>query len=321
MRSSTAATGSAGLLLPADTPALWSAVHPEARAARHDEPTPDGAAGPAWATAAHLLADDAAVLRAAHARACEEDGAFPAAAAKWVVSWFAGGLADAVGFMFAGASAAPLVRLDRARWRLHRDGWPDRVDPGDVPVAVAAGHPWAGLPGTVTLADDEEVAARAVPALVAAVAPLVEAGRTLAKVGCPALWAEVSDALGLPVLHQPALPVDGAAARRLALLVDAVGVPWLKRPELRIADTADGPAYLGRKGGCCLAYKCPPGESESLDDLDDLDDRQRAYRERFPLHPDERRYCSTCSLRDLAGCEERQVFWLQQERAARRAAP
>jgi len=45
----------------------------------------------------------------------------------------------------------------------------------------------------------------------------------------------------------------------------------------------------------------------------------RAYRERFPSRPDEPRYCSTCSLRDLVDCEDRQRFWLEQERAARLA--
>jgi hypothetical protein len=81
-----------------------------------------------------------------------------------------------------------------------------------------------------------------------------------------------------------------------------------------VATTPDGPAYLGRKGGCCLAYQCP---TEPEPDPGTLDDRERAHHERFPPHPDRPRYCSTCSLRDLDDCEERQLFWLQQERATR----
>jgi hypothetical protein len=61
-----------------------------------------------------------------------------------------------------------------------------------------------------------------------------------------------------------------------------------------------------------LAYQ-RPAEPDPEPDL--LDDRERAYRERFP--PREPRYCSTCSLRDVADCEDRQRFWLQQERVSR----
>jgi hypothetical protein len=77
-----------------------------------------------------------------------------------------------------------------------------------------------------------------------------------------------------------------------------------------------GAASPRRGGGCCLAYQCPP---DAEPDAEPADDRERAYRERFPVRPDEPRYCSTCSLRDLTDCEDRQLFWLLQERAARLA--
>ena len=230
------------------------------------------------------------------------------------MSWFAGGLADTVGFMLAMAGAAPLVELDATRWRMDPDGWPEYADPGAVPVAVPAGHPWAGLPDTVCVADERAVAARAVTALAAAVSPIVEAGHRLARVGRTALWAEVADGVGLPLLHEVDLPVDAAAVHRLRLALAVPGAPWRRRPDLRVAATADGAAYLGRKGGCCLSYQCPPGPEP---DPDALDLRERAYRERFPARPDQPPYCSTCSLRDLTDCEDRQRFWLRQERAAR----
>ena len=87
-------------------------------------------------------------------------------------------------------------------------------------------------------------------------------------------------------------------------------------PRLRVADgpDGDGRAYLGRKAGCCLAYQCAV---EDEPNPTTLTERERAYRARFPRRPDEPRYCSTCSLRDLAGCEEHQRFWLEQERATR----
>lgn len=271
------------MLLEAPTPRDWLAAH---------RPV-DAGPGGTWLTGPSLLADG---LRAAHTRLCADDVP-PVPAAKWVVSWYAGGLAATVGFMLALADAAPVVDLGRARWRRHPDGWPELVDPGAVPVVVPVGHPWAGQPGTLTAPD---VAAVAVRALVAAAGEVVEVGRTLARVGRTALWAEVADGLGLPLLHRPDLPVDPAAVERLRTALALPGVPWRKRPDLR----EDGLLYLGRKGGCCLNYQCPPDpEPEPAD----LDARERAYGERFP--PTEPRYCSTCSLRDLADCEERQLFW------------
>lgn len=298
-------------LLTAATPADWRARHGRAGSVdpvRSDaEPPP-----PRWIGAPELLDGRAGELRATHERLCR-DATPPVPAAKWVVSWFAGGLADAVGLMLAMAAAAPVVELATARWRMDPGGWPECADPGPVPVVVATGHAWAGLPGTVCVADERAVAARAVTALVAAVSPIVEAGRGLARVGRTALWAEVADGVGLPLLHEVDLPVDAAAVHRLRLALDVPAAPWRKRPDLRV-DATDGAAYLGRKGGCCLNYRCPPDPEP---DPGALDGRERAYRERFPTRPDQPRYCSTCSLRDLADCEDRQRFWLRQERAAR----
>ena len=293
------------LLLPAPTPSDWLATHAKARSVGE----PDD---PMWVTAADLLAAGAAGLRAVHTRLREQDDVPAVPAAKWVVSWFAGGLADTVGFMLALAAAAPLVELDRARWRLHADGWPEYADPGRVPVVVARTHLWAGLPNTITVADDRKIAARAVAALTTATAAIVDVGRTLARVGRASLWAEIADGLGLPVLHEADLPVDAAAVDRLQLALHAPAAPWRKRPDLRLAATDNGSMYLGRKGGCCLAYQCPP---DADPDPESLDEDERAYRDRFPSRPDQPRYCSTCSLRDLGDCEERQKFWLLRERA------
>lgn len=219
-----------------------------------------------------------------------------------------------MGFVYATASAALLLEPGAARFRLHAGGWPERVDQGPAAVAVAAGHPWAGQAGVQIVADDTALAAAAVVALTAADAPaVVGACRGLARVGRNALWAEVADGFGLPVLHQIGLPVDARVVERLQEAVRTPARPWRNVPDLRAARTGDGWGYLGRKGGCCLAYQCPEGPDP---DVADLDERERAYRERFPPTPESPRYCSTCSLRDLAGCEERQLFWMEQERRA-----
>jgi hypothetical protein len=299
-------------LLTAATPQDWLDTHLESHQSAHDEHSEPGPRN--WMGVADLLADDAAHLHRMHARMVALDGTPPAAAAKWLAAWFAGGLADAAGFVYATASAALLLEPGAARFRLHAGGWPERVDPDPAAVAVTARHPWAGQAGVQVVADDPELAAAAVATLTAAAEPVVEACRGLARVGRGALWAEVADGFGLPVLHRVDLPVDAAVVERLQQAVRTPFRPWRKVPELRAARTGGGWSYLGRKGGCCLAYLCPVGPEP---DATQLDAREQARRERFPPRPDEPRYCSTCSLRDLAGCEERQLFWLEQERLAR----
>lgn len=132
--------GASTPLLLADNPQAWLATHLTAHQSADDE---DLSPGQRWVRIADLLADDTAHLRREHARMIAENGTPPAAAAKWLAGWFAGRLADRAGFVYA-ASAALLLAPEAARFRLHPDGWPDRLDPGAVPVAVVAGHPWAG---------------------------------------------------------------------------------------------------------------------------------------------------------------------------------
>ncbi|MGD9531538.1 MAG: hypothetical protein AB7V44_32750, partial [Pseudonocardia sp.] len=302
-------------LLPAATPLRWLETHLAAHQAAHDADGPGAATPRRWTGVGALLDDDAAALHDLHA-GLVADGAAPAAAAKWLASWFAGGIADVVGFVFATASAALLVRPGRARFRLDDGGLPDRVDPGPARVAVAEGHPWAELSDVEVVADDGALAEAAVGALTVAAEPIVEACRCLARVGRPALWVEVGDRFGLPVLHQIHLPVDAAVADRMQYAVRTPSRPWRKVPDLRVADTPDGWTYLGRKGGCCLAYQSDEtgetseaGEAGEAGETDEtaLTERARAYRARFPRLPDAPAYCSTCSLRDWPGCEERQV--------------
>jgi hypothetical protein len=298
-------------LLAAATPQAWLATHLAAHFIRHDV---DGSADRdhAWFTAAALLAEDAAVLHRTHARLVADDGATPAAAAKWVAGWFPGGLADAVGFTLATAAAALLLDGDAVRWRMNPGGWPDLVDPEGASMAVAAGHPWSGLPGVLTLSDDVEVAGLAVSTLTAVCDPLVLACRRLARVGATALWAEVADRFALAMLFDPDLPVRPDAVRRVRLGLAAAGARWRQTPDLRVSDVDGRPEYLGRKAGCCLAYQCPPGPEL---DLSAFAEKDRAFYTRFPPST-EPRYCSTCSLRDIADCEDRLSLWLRLERGA-----
>lgn len=298
------------LLLPAATPDQWVDSHLISHFTRH------GAAGPqapdrVWLTRAELLAADAAVLRRSHEKVSADDDASPAAAAKWLAGWFPGALADAVGFTLAAASAALLLDGDRVRWRMDPGGWPDLIDPAGAAVAVRSDHPWAGQPGVLVLPDDAAVAERAVRILTTVCEPLVLACRRLARVGLTTLWTEVADSFGMCTVFDLDVPVDPAAARRINLGLTAPGARWRQRPDLWVSDN---PAeYLGRKAGCCLSYQCPPGPEL---DLDTLPEKDRAYYQRYPLAA-EPRYCSTCSLRDLGDCADRQTSYLQLQRAAR----
>lgn len=292
-------TSSAPLLLAAPSPAEWFATQLPVFTGRYSVEGQEGT----WVGAETLVAS----LPALHARLVSDFAATPAAAAKWLVSWVAGELAGAVGFTLAAASAGLLVERGAVRWRLEPGGRPASVDPGPVAVAVAAGHPWAGMDG-VRVVDDP--AGQAVAALSGEAGPLVEDCRRLGRVGRAAAWTEVADGVGSAVLHFPELPVDQRALDAVRALLGVPGAPWRRRPLLRIADTGIGPLYLGRKAGCCLSYQTPSAAEPAA-----LDDATRAYLRRFPRKVGEPEYCSTCSLRDLAGCEERQVFWWEQRSA------
>jgi len=296
-------------LLLAPTPREWLDTHLEQHVAVL------GAAGAdddrTWVAAQLLLADDAAVLRAAHARILA-DGGTPQMAAKWLVAWTAGKTADLVGFVLATGGAGLLAGTGRLRWRLHPDGWVDRASLAGCTVLVAEGHPWAGQDGVEVAADEAEVDSRTVDSLVRAVRPVVDAIRGLARVGARSMWAEVADGIGLSTTYQPHLPVRGDVLPRLRSALTAPGSPWRVSPTLRTATAPWGQVYVGQKGGCCLAYQ-RPDTSEAVPEAD-LTPAMREYLALFPRETGSARVCSTCSLRDAQGCTDRQLWWLRHQR-------
>jgi len=264
----------------------------------------------AWPGLAGL---DRARLADLHARLAA-DGATGPAAAKWLAGWYAGGLAAAVGRTLGLARAALVVDPADVRWHVRPEGWPDGYDLGAPAVAVAAGHPWAEHPGVRVVADADAVRELALDSVLGVATPLVTRLRTLAKVGLPSLWAEVGDRLGLAVTSDLALPVDETVAAELRAVVALPRAPWKARPRLEVGPTAAGPAYLGQKGGCCLAYLCQEEAGEP-------DPAQAAwlavYRERFPVGPGRPDYCSTCSLLEAGECAARQRLWVEHHSAGR----
>lgn len=302
-----------GPVLAAATPGEWFARHLLAHAEAHDEGS--APAGPQeWVGIDDLLADGAALLARTHGRVLAGDGLGGTAqmAAKWVLSWTAGPVAAAVGLVLGAGSAGLLVDRGEPRLRLHADGWVDRVEPIGCPVAVTPDHPWAGQDGVVVVADEDELVRVTVDSLVAVLRPVVDAVRGLARVGARALWAEVADDLGLATTYRPDLPGRADVVSRVRAAVTAPGAPWRVSPSLRTTTAPWGEqVYVGQKGGCCLAYQRPPGEVDEDGTTDDL----RAFHARFDRAlPDGKHVCSTCSLRDAAGCEERQLFWLERRR-------
>lgn len=249
---------------------------------------------------------DRACLAALHAQHLAA-GATGPAAAKWLVGWFPGGVAAAVGRTLALTGAALVVDPGAVRWRVHPDGWPDGLHLGAPGVVVAPDHPWAAAPGVAVVAGQQDVRATALASVVAVARPVVERFRGLAKVGAPALWAEVGDRLGLAVAQDPQVPVAARAADELQAVVALPSAPWRQRPALDVGTTATGPAYLGQKGGCCLAYQCARDESAACAD----GSWEALLRERFP---ERTAYCSTCSLLDGEECRARQRLWIDHVR-------
>lgn len=222
-------------------------------------------AEPRWVGADELLADDGAELRDVH-RALVGRGTPPAAAATYLVSWFAGGVARQVGRHLARAGEAPVVDADRLRWRVRPEGWPD-----DVEVAGPASR------------DVDEV----VGALAAAVVPIVRTAHGLARVGIAGLWNEVGDALGGALAWQVGQPVGPEEVERLTEAVASAAAPWRAQPDLRFVESdALGPVLVVQKGGCCLAYTVDADAPEppwcascSLRERGDCDRRQVAWHE------------------------------------------
>jgi len=300
-------------LLTAETPQSWLETHLEAHLAVH-ETAPVDPAQRTWVEGAAVLAEDARFLRETHRRILGDDGGTPQMAAKWLVGWTAGTVADAVGFVLAIGGAGVLADTAPLRWRLHPDGWVDRVSLAGCTVLVTADHPWAGLPGVEVVAEESEVVTRTVDSLVRGVRPVVDAIRSIAPVGARSLWAEVADGIGMSPTYQPHLPVRDDVVGRLRAALTAPGAPWRVSPEVRTASAPWGPVYLGQKGGCCLAYQLPEPDAAVVDDAE-MTDAMREYHARFPRETGERRVCTTCSLRDPQGCADRQLWWLAQRRS------
>lgn len=304
----TRTTSDISMTLSAPTPQAWWATHLHRYLAGLDEEAaPDHE--PRWVGLTDVVGHDGALVRDVHRKLLAAQGGTAQMAAKWIVDWYAGTPAGAVGFVLATADAGVLLDSGTLRLRLDGQGRVDRVDVDACPVVVTDDHPWAELTEVQVAASREEVVARTITSLVGCLVPVVETVRGLTRVGARSLWSEVADALGLCLTYQPQVPVRQAPVDRLAEALSSDGVPWRSAPALRLGEAPWGQAYLGQKGGCCLAYQRPargpvPPQEQDPD--------QQAFEQAFPPGDEpEDHFCGTCSLRDRPGCEARQLWWLQ----------
>lgn len=312
----TAAVPALELVLHAPDPQAWLDTHLRARFEDWEEQAGLSAAGAVLPTS-DLLADDAALVSVHHDRLVA-DGTPAAAAATYLADWYAGTVAGAVGYALAtaGAGFLPGPGDDEAglRFHLHPDGWPFRVE---LPAraVVLADHAWATDDRSEAVPDLRVLLERTVGSLIEAVSPIVDACHRTARVGVVGLWNEVADALGKAVAFQHRVEPTPAMVAVLAAAVAVDGVPWKARPRLRFARSELlGAVHVAQKGGCCLAYTAP-AELLSADDPE-LTPYHRAYLTRFPVEAGRPRYCSTCSFRDPADTEARQLFWHEHHASA-----
>lgn len=297
------------MVLSAPNASEWLATHLAERFGHRDD---NGLTGPAQVVSiSDLVTDHAAPVRAHHARLVAA-GMPGAAAATYLTDWFAGAVAGAVGYALATAGAGFLLAemdgCDDIRFHLHPDGWPLGVE---LPAraAVLPDHPWADAEDSEVLATAHGVVERTVQQLVLSVSPLIEACHHTARIGAVGLWNEVADNLGKALAFQHRLDPTPAMVALLDAAVRMPDTPWKACPRLAFVDSERlGSVHVAQKGGCCLAYTVPH-DPASIAEEDDGTPHQRAYLLRFPPDPDQPRYCSTCSFREPADSEARQLFW------------
>jgi hypothetical protein len=266
-----------------------------------------------WIDVHTLAGDGDRSLPALHRQLCDSEHTPRATAAMYLAGWLAGYTAEVVGLALATARAGFLVDPTELRWHLHPDGWPERIELGTVEVLVAADHAWAGVTGVTVAESFDDVVRRTVERLVDAVTPIIDGCRRVARVGLTGLWNEVGDGLVMVLRHHDdRLHIDDDMLATVNAAARLDGVPWRAHAELRVVDTAWGRACVGRKGGCCLAYKRPIATFEHDDSDPDPDVAE--FRQRFPLDATTPYYCGTCSLRDRDDAEARQLFWFELSR-------
>lgn len=295
---------------PAADPATWYQTVVRAHADTDGPATTDPSR---WVDLATLLGDGPTSLHGLHRHLVEHDRTPPATAAMYLAGWFAGYTAEIVGLALATAQAGFLVDPAQLRWQLHADGWPERIELGDVDVVVPPRHAWLATPRVTEVTSFDVVLRRTVDQMVSVVTPIVHGCHSLTRVGLAGLWNEVGDGLVMVLRHFDELDVDASMLDTVNAAARLQGVPWRAHADLRIVETPWGQACVGRKGGCCLAYKRPDTDHDD-EDVDDIVE----FRRRFPSSPGEPQYCGTCSFRERDEAEARQLFWF--ELARRRLA-
>lgn len=215
-------------------------------------------------------------------------------AGSYLTAWLGGIVAGPV---------AAAVLTERRAWpmesgalSIHRDngGWFDGLAVRRPSLLVLPDDPAAGAADVCVVEDVAALHERVAAGLVGVLRPLFALLRGPARVGAPAMWGGVADAIAATALAQARhRSHDGAAAWHEAdRLIDAVqrAAPAVRaRPTVERVKWSGGLAHFAVRGTCCLYFKIsgcardPRGES----------------------------YCTSCPFRDAADRRQRWAAWLE----------
>lgn len=230
------------------------------------------AEGEGWELWREAVATDrVAELHAAVAAGTPEHGPIPAACA-------AVSLVGDLTWLLVAVGTAAILRerrcpdLGPANVLLHRseDGTYDRLAVDAPRVAVLPDDPGADDADAVVLADLDELHDWFAEHLAECLRPLVTGVRAQAKLGPPALWGGVADAVCIEGMwaacgEDETLGPAEAAWRETAAMVEALAA---REPAVRTRPAAvhvvapTGPVLRVRRGVCCLWYRTPEAIAE-----------------------------------------------------------
>ena len=264
-------------------------------------PYADDVAGGRWTTVEGAVRPD--VMAEIEHVQLRQSGAPPRVPAMLTAGWAVGIMAAAiaVGVVRDGVLVHPgdeeleLLQIG--------GGYCGDIRIADVPVSVAAGHPWAGRDGVRAVGGHDRLETAAIATIVGLGAGAVAQLGERAKLGHPGLWAQAAETVAAALLRlagsEPVAPVQLQEATRRFLT--RPGRPWKRTPEVWVAEDGDAAVLIQHRGSCCLFYQCDPDLADAPPVRPDA-----GYVARFG--DDAPRYCGNCLFREREDVEARTVF-------------
>ena len=216
-------------------------------------------------TAAELVSDPEALDAFVDAEAARIQNRYDVAARRDVAASRAlHDYAWTVGVLMGGAwyleRRVPRIRPEDLR--LDLDAGAYVITPG-TELACLAGDPFAGLPGVLTLSQEEPLRAALRMAVADHMRPLLAAIGPVTRRRARALWGMVGDDLvsGIWYLGRM-LGQEGAAVRAATEVLPIAVPPYPDGADFRYLAGEDGRRHATRtRTGCCLFYAIRPAEA------------------------------------------------------------